>query len=110
VADASYGRGQVEWALWRSFARVQYSRSEVPKVFRTRIKALEFGESLVKREQAAAWLAIWIPFALLASAAVLAFRNGAFRPPTGRPDLIDRAASRLVSLRQSWTQSKRRQA
>ena len=73
-------------------------------------EALEFGESLVKREQAPAWLAIWFPFALLASAAVLAFRNAAFRPPTGRPDLIDRAASRLVSLRQSWTQSKRRRA
>ena len=40
MADASYGRGQVEWALWRSFARAQFSRSEVPQVFRTRIKRL----------------------------------------------------------------------
>lgn len=73
-------------------------------------EALEFGESLVKREQAPAWLVIWIPFAFLASATVLAFRNAAFRPPTGRPDLIERVAGRLVSLRQSWTPSTRRRA
>ena len=36
----TYGRGQVEWALWRSFTRTQYSDTPVPQIFRTRIKRL----------------------------------------------------------------------
>lgn len=51
--EASYGRGQVEWALWRSFTiRSMTARQEVPKIFRTRIKRLleidrhfDFGEA-----------------------------------------------------------------
>ncbi len=73
-------------------------------------EALEFGESMVKREQAPAWLAIWLPFVLLATAAGSAFREAAFRLPAGRPSFVDRAADRLVSLRQSWSQAKRRRA
>ena len=36
----TYGRGQVEWALWRSFIRTQFSDTQVPQIFRTRIKRL----------------------------------------------------------------------
>ena len=39
--EATYGRGQVEWALWRSFTiRSFAARKKVPKIFRTRIKRL----------------------------------------------------------------------
>ncbi len=39
--DATYGRGQMEWALWRSFTIGSFSAGEeVPKVFLTRIKRL----------------------------------------------------------------------
>ena len=40
VMNETYGRGQLEWALWRSFARAHYNTSDVPRVFRTRIKRL----------------------------------------------------------------------
>ena len=40
MSEETYGRGQVEWALWRSFARARFSTSDVPRVFRTRIKRL----------------------------------------------------------------------
>jgi hypothetical protein len=40
MSDETYGRGQIEWALWRSFARAHYNRGDVPPVFRTRIKRL----------------------------------------------------------------------
>ena len=40
MAEVTYGRGQVEWALWCSFTRTRYSRSAVPRIFRTRIKRL----------------------------------------------------------------------
>ena len=39
--DTTYGRGQMEWALWRSFTIGSFSaKEEVPKVFRTRIRRL----------------------------------------------------------------------
>ena len=40
MTNEIYGRGQVEWALWRSFTRTTYSKSDVPRVFRTRVKRL----------------------------------------------------------------------
>jgi hypothetical protein len=40
MSEETYGRGQVEWALWRSFARARFNTSDVPRVFRTRIKRL----------------------------------------------------------------------
>ena len=40
MSDETYGRGQIEWALWRSFARTSFDKSDVPPVFRTRIKRL----------------------------------------------------------------------
>jgi hypothetical protein len=40
MAKQTYGRGQVEWALWRSFVRTLYANQEMPKAFRTRIKRL----------------------------------------------------------------------
>ncbi len=36
----TYGRGQLEWALWCSFIRSRVDIDDVPKVFRTRIKRL----------------------------------------------------------------------
>ncbi|MEX0923724.1 MAG: hypothetical protein WDZ84_13215 [Rhodovibrionaceae bacterium] len=56
--EASYGRGQAEWALWRSFTvRSVTASQEVPKVFRTRIKRLleidrhiDFGDADVPPE------------------------------------------------------------
>ena len=39
--ETTYGRGQVEWALWRSFTIGRSSTgNEVPRIFRTRIKRL----------------------------------------------------------------------
>ena len=38
--EETYGRGQVEWALWRSFARASFNTGDVPRVFRTRVKRL----------------------------------------------------------------------
>ena len=39
--EATYGRGQVEWALWRGFRIRSFAAEEkVPKIFRTRIKRL----------------------------------------------------------------------
>jgi hypothetical protein len=40
MSEETYGRGQVEWALWCSFARARFSIGNVPRVFRTRIKRL----------------------------------------------------------------------
>ena len=40
MTNETYGRGQVEWALWRSFTRSSFNNSDVPKVFRTRVKRL----------------------------------------------------------------------
>jgi hypothetical protein len=41
MSEASFGRGQVEWALWRSFTITSVTaKKEVPKIFRTRIKRL----------------------------------------------------------------------
>ena len=40
MTNETYGRGQVEWALWRSFTRSSAVKSDVPKVFRTRVKRL----------------------------------------------------------------------
>ncbi len=40
MAEKTYGRGQVEWALWCSFARVRFNTRDVPQIFRTRIKRL----------------------------------------------------------------------
>ena len=40
MSEETYGRGQVEWALWCSFARARFNTSDVPRVFRTRIKRL----------------------------------------------------------------------
>ena len=39
--ETTYGRGQVEWALWRSFTiGCSSTGNEVPRIFRTRIKRL----------------------------------------------------------------------
>ena len=38
--EETYGRGQVEWALWRSFALARFNTGDVPRVFRTRVKRL----------------------------------------------------------------------
>ncbi len=40
MAEETYGRGQVEWALWCSFARARFNTGDVPQIFRTRIKRL----------------------------------------------------------------------
>ncbi len=40
MAEETYGRGQVEWALWCSFARASFDTGDVPQIFRTRIKRL----------------------------------------------------------------------
>jgi hypothetical protein len=40
MAKKTYGRGQVEWALWRSFTRKPSFTADVPQIFRTRIKRL----------------------------------------------------------------------
>lgn len=40
MAQESYGRGQVEWALWRSFVDRPCDSGDAPRVFRTRIKRL----------------------------------------------------------------------
>ncbi len=40
MAEETYGRGQVEWALWGSFARERFGAGDVPQIFRTRIKRL----------------------------------------------------------------------
>ena len=40
MAEEIYGRGQVEWALWCSFARKRFGAKDVPQIFRTRIKRL----------------------------------------------------------------------
>ena len=40
MAKEIYGRGQVEWALWCSFARASFNTGDVPQIFRTRIKRL----------------------------------------------------------------------
>lgn len=40
MSDKTYGRGQIEWALWCSFAGVRAGQSDVSQVFRTRIKRL----------------------------------------------------------------------
>ena len=40
MAEETYGRGQVEWALWCSFARARFNTRDVPQIFRTRIKRL----------------------------------------------------------------------
>ena len=39
-SQETYGRGQVEWALWRSFARAHGNAGDMPAVFHTRIKRL----------------------------------------------------------------------
>ena len=40
MSNKTYGRGQVEWALWRSFTIRRGASDAVPQVFRTRIKRL----------------------------------------------------------------------
>jgi hypothetical protein len=40
MVERTYGRGQLEWALWRSFARASFSKEDAPQKFRTRIKRL----------------------------------------------------------------------
>ncbi len=41
MTKATYGRGQVEWALWRTFTRHSVgAATKMPTVFRTRIKRL----------------------------------------------------------------------
>ncbi len=40
MSNLRYGRGQVEWALWKSFSLNRSVPSGVPKPFRTRIKRL----------------------------------------------------------------------
>jgi hypothetical protein len=40
MAEQTYGRGQLEWALWHSFAGAGSHSEVVPPIFRTRIKRL----------------------------------------------------------------------
>ena len=40
MSNVTYGRGQVEWALWRAFARNDARGIEAPKAFLTRVKRL----------------------------------------------------------------------
>ncbi len=40
MGQETYGRGQVDWALWCSFARASFNTGDVPQIFRTRIKRL----------------------------------------------------------------------
>ena len=40
MPNATYGRGQTEWALWKSFTFGRSASGEVPKVFKTRVKRL----------------------------------------------------------------------
>ena len=40
MSNVTYGRGQVEWALWRAFTRRGGSSGPTPPAFRTRIKRL----------------------------------------------------------------------
>jgi hypothetical protein len=40
MANETYGRGQIEWALWCCFTRARARQNDVPQVFRTRIKRL----------------------------------------------------------------------
>lgn len=40
MSNVTYGRGQAEWALWKSFTVRRSVSGDVPKVFRTRIKRL----------------------------------------------------------------------
>ena len=40
MAEETYGRGQLEWALWRSFARASFNTQDAPQIFLTRIKRL----------------------------------------------------------------------
>lgn len=40
MSNETYGRGQVEWALWRSFTIGRDASDAVPQVFRTRVKRL----------------------------------------------------------------------
>lgn len=40
MSNVTYGRGQAEWALWKSFTFASGASDEVPKVFRTRVKRL----------------------------------------------------------------------
>ena len=40
MLSLTYGRGQVEWALWRTFAHNSATRGAPPKAFGTRVKRL----------------------------------------------------------------------
>jgi len=40
MAEDTYSRGQLEWALWRSFDRDAAGVGRIPQIFRTRIKRL----------------------------------------------------------------------
>ena len=40
MSNVTYGRGQAEWALWKSFTFGRSSSGEVPKLFKTRVKRL----------------------------------------------------------------------
>jgi len=40
MSNQTYGRGQAEWALWKSFTVGRGASDDVPKVFRTRVKRL----------------------------------------------------------------------
>ena len=37
MSNEIYGRGQVEWALWKSFTIGRGAPDTVPQVFRTRV-------------------------------------------------------------------------
>jgi len=57
MTQESFGRGQVEWALWCSFTRKRVLTADVPQIFRTRIKrlleidrVLKFGDAEVPPE------------------------------------------------------------
>lgn len=73
-------------------------------------ESLEFGESMVKRDQAPAWLAIWVPFMMLTTATIVTYREAAFRLPAGRASLGNRLLDRIAAWRQAWSQAARRRA
>ena len=73
-------------------------------------ESLEFGESMVKRDQVPAWLALWMPFVLLTTATIVAYREAAFRLPAGRASLGNRLIDRIAAWRQAWVQAARRRA
>ncbi len=45
MAEETYGRGQVDWALWCSFARARFGAGDVPQI----LQIVVYGEIIVIR-------------------------------------------------------------